>query len=345
MPGGSFELGLLYDLGKGVAQDYAGGGEVVSQRRADQGDATAQVNLGVSAWSLGKGVAQDYAEAVKWHRKAADQGNATAQVNLGRMYGTGRGVPQDYKEAVKWFRKAAHEGNAEGQRDLGEQYEVGHGVAQDYVRAHMWLNLAAASPSDATGKEATDDRNNIAAKMTPAQIERAQEMAHDCQLSNYANCGEPEDNSITTVTPPPAKTASADTSGPPPLSANLVPMQKDGETYVVPVLINTSITLKFVVDSGASDVTIPSDVVTTLMRMGALMESDFLDTKTYVLADGSKVPSRTFRIRSLKVGDTVVENVTGSVAPAQGSLLLGQSFLGHFKSWSIDNTKHALVLE
>jgi predicted aspartyl protease len=76
-----------------------------------------------------------------------------------------------------------------------------------------------------------------------------------------------------------------------------------------------------------------------------MVESDFLDTKTYVLADGSKVKSRRFRIKSLKVGDTVVENVMGSVAPVQGSLLLGQSFLEHFKSWSIDNTKHALVLE
>jgi hypothetical protein len=40
----------------------------------------------------------------------------------------------------------------------------------------------------------------------------------------------------------------------------------------------------------------------------------------------------------------VVENVTGSLAPVQGILLLGQSFLSHFKSWSIDNTTHALVL-
>ncbi len=122
-------------------------------------------------------------------------------------------------------------------------------------------------------------------------------------------------------------------------------MQKDGGTYVVPVLINNSITLKFVVDSGAADVSIPADVVMTLMRTGTLLESDFLGTKTYVLADGSKVPSRTFRIRSLKVGDTVVENVIGSMAAVEGSLLLGQSFLGRFKSWSIDNTKHALVLE
>ena len=30
---------------------------------------------------------------------------------------------------------------------------------------------------------------------------------------------------------------------------------------------------------------------------------------------------------------------------ARADLLLGQSFLEHFKSWSIDNVKHELVLE
>jgi predicted aspartyl protease len=49
-------------------------------------------------------------------------------------------------------------------------------------------------------------------------------------------------------------------------------------------------------------------------------------------------------IRSLKVGDKTLENVTGSIAPVAGSLLLGQSFLSHFKSWSIDNQRRALIL-
>jgi predicted aspartyl protease len=102
--------------------------------------------------------------------------------------------------------------------------------------------------------------------------------------------------------------------------------------------------LDFVVDSGASDVSIPADVVMTLMRTGTLKDSDFLGEKTYVLADGSKVPSQTFRIRSLKVGDKVLQNVNGSIAPVQGSLLLGQSFLSRFKSWLVDNGKHALLL-
>ena len=54
-------------------------------------------------------------------------------------------------------------------------------------------------------------------------------------------------------------------------------------------LINDAITLDFIVDSGAADVTIPADVVLTLMRTKTLKETDFLGEQTYVLADGSKV--------------------------------------------------------
>jgi predicted aspartyl protease len=103
--------------------------------------------------------------------------------------------------------------------------------------------------------------------------------------------------------------------------------------------------LDFIVDSGAADVSIPADVFSTLIRTGTIKATDLLEQKHYQLADGSIVPSQTFRIRSLKVGKKVLENVTGSVASAKGSLLLGQSFLSRFKSWSVDNAKHALVFE
>ena len=150
-----------------------------------------------------------------------------------------------------------------------------------------------------------------------------------------------------TAAPQSPRPAVASASRPQPArtSTKSVPMQSEGGTYLVPVLINDTISLKFVVDSGAADVSIPADVVMTLMRTGTLRESDFLGKKTYILADGSKAPSDTFRIKSLKVGPNVIENVTGSVAPVNGSLLLGQSFLGRFKSWSIDNNKHVLMLE
>jgi predicted aspartyl protease len=124
----------------------------------------------------------------------------------------------------------------------------------------------------------------------------------------------------------------------------LIPLQREGGTFVVPVLINKAITLKFVIDSGATDVSIPADVVSTLIRTGTLQDADFLGTQTYVLADGSKIPSSTFRIRSLTADKLEIGNVRASVANAKGDLLLGQSFLSRFKSWSIDNAKQTLVL-
>jgi clan AA aspartic protease (TIGR02281 family) len=126
--------------------------------------------------------------------------------------------------------------------------------------------------------------------------------------------------------------------------AILIPLKQKGGTYVVPVTINKTITLDFVVDSGAADVTIPADVVATLRRSGTLQRSDFTGTQPYRTADGATAQLATFRIRSLTMNNRVIENVDGSVAPAAGELLLGQSFLSRFKSWSIDNAKQALVL-
>jgi TPR repeat protein len=94
-------------------------------------------------YEKGRGVLQDDTEAVRWYRLAADQGNATAQTNLGYMYVTGRGVPRDYAEAVRWYRLAADQGNATAQTNLGVLYETGRGVTQDYAEAVRWYRLAA----------------------------------------------------------------------------------------------------------------------------------------------------------------------------------------------------------
>ncbi len=52
---------------------------------ARQGDASAQYNLGIM-YDNGRGVPQDFAEAVKWYRMAAEQGHERAQFNLGAKY-------------------------------------------------------------------------------------------------------------------------------------------------------------------------------------------------------------------------------------------------------------------
>jgi len=126
--------------------------------------------------------------------------------------------------------------------------------------------------------------------------------------------------------------------------AESIPLIREHGTFVVPVVINDEITLNFTIDSRASDVSIPADVFSILTRAGTVSLEDFLDEHLYELADGSKQTSQRFRIRSLRVGSLELRDVIASVAPAAGSLLLGQSFLSRLKSWSIDNQRQVLLI-
>jgi TPR repeat protein len=180
VPEAQFNLGLLYDNGQGVPQDYA---EAVKwyRRAAEQDHAKAQFYLALM-YSKGQGVPQDNDEAMTWYRKAAEQGYDEAQFNLGVMYFESRGVPQDYAEAVKWYRRAAEQDHAKAQFYLALMYSKGQGVPPDYVLAHMWFNLAASRASASEGKlreEAVKNRDIVASWMNPDEIAEAQRLARE----------------------------------------------------------------------------------------------------------------------------------------------------------------------
>ncbi len=150
---------------------------VLSRSLAERGNAEAQNFLGFQ-YEQGRRVPQDYTEAAKWHRLAADQGDAEGQWSLGTMYFEGRGVPKDAVEAAKWFRKAADQGDNPGQAWLGLMYSYGQGVPQNDVMAHMWLNLAVAQGGK-IGKTSQERRDEIAKRMTRAEIAQAQKLARE----------------------------------------------------------------------------------------------------------------------------------------------------------------------
>jgi clan AA aspartic protease (TIGR02281 family) len=114
--------------------------------------------------------------------------------------------------------------------------------------------------------------------------------------------------------------------------------------YSVPVRINGALTFKFVVDSGASVVVLPSDLVETLTKSGAIAASDMLGRDVYVTADGRKHKGTRLMLRQLDAGGHTVTNVIASVAPAHAEPLLGLSFLTKFKSWTLDNRRHVLIV-
>jgi TPR repeat protein len=135
------ELGCAYEKGAGVPQDCKEAFEWY-RKAAEQGNVIAQINLGFM-YQEGKGVSQDCNEAVRWWRKSAEQGDCHGQYFVGSMYAQGKGVPQDNREAVKWWRKSADQGNAVAQHSLGDAYRDGKGVSQDYAEAAKWFRKAA----------------------------------------------------------------------------------------------------------------------------------------------------------------------------------------------------------
>jgi len=108
-------------------------------------------------------------------RVKAEQGDPEAQFNLGMKYDEGQEVIQDYKEAVKWYRKSAEQEYSNAQYNLGNKYYHGKGVVQDYVMAHMYWNIAAVSGD----KDAIKNRGIVEQKMTPSQLEKAQDLARE----------------------------------------------------------------------------------------------------------------------------------------------------------------------
>jgi uncharacterized protein len=146
---------------------------------ANQGDAKAQVALG-ELYVKGEGVKPNTAKAIAWYRKAADQGNVIAQNNLGAIYASGDGVPQDYAKAITFLRKSADKGDAIAEDNLGLMYADGSGLPQDITQAFAWFNLSASHAEDAETREtAIQDRDRVAAKMTPVEIADAQRRAQE----------------------------------------------------------------------------------------------------------------------------------------------------------------------
>ena len=133
-------------------------------------------------------IATSYMEAVKWWRLAADRGNSRAQYNLGSCYAKGEGVAKDHKEAVKWWRLAAEQGDPYAQYNLGFSYHEGIGVLQSQVDAYAWFSLS--SYHGLT--EGTEARDELASKMTPSQIEKAQGLSKQLlkQIEKKARQGE-----------------------------------------------------------------------------------------------------------------------------------------------------------
>lgn len=140
---------------------------------AEAGDARAQNYMGLM-YDNGWGVPQDYGVAHDWFARAAERGYANAQYHLAFAYQNGRGTQRSQDEAFKWYSRAAAQGDGGAQYNLGRMYQHGLAVPRDVIEAYKWLAIAAMERSPFTPLAARD-RDLLARKMTDEQIEEAEE--------------------------------------------------------------------------------------------------------------------------------------------------------------------------
>jgi predicted aspartyl protease len=319
---------------------------------------------------FGRGVPENQARARQYLSEAAQIGLEWATLLIAQE--EEKFAPQNALDA---YLRLARNNNCIAQARIADAYATGTLVQKNLTQAYFWNLLAKAGEWSRKSNVDYDSARGISYssgdakpcgqadhfsadvleikikthKLLPPELKQAAEDA----ATHWAK------GTVENLLPAPAINAAAPEGSSPKVAASTppvssavnkkspvveVPLKEDSGIFVVPVEINGAITLDFAVDSGAGNVTIPADVYYTLVRTGTIKDSDITGQRTVVLADGSQSKLPTFTIRSLRVGDKIIENVNASVLPLEGQLLLGQSFFARFKSWSLDNTKRVLLL-
>lgn len=123
---GCANLGVLYEKGQGVPQDYKQAAGLY-RRVCDTGEATGCNNLGI-LYKNGQGALQDYKQAAKLLRRACDAGDENGCYNLSFLYLKGQGVPQDYKKSTELYWKACDANGTYDCSNLDFLHENGQGI-------------------------------------------------------------------------------------------------------------------------------------------------------------------------------------------------------------------------
>jgi hypothetical protein len=158
-------LGGFYFEGIGVGEDRDEAAKWFL-KAAIQGQDEAQLMVGFLLHELG-----EFVQAVDWYRRSADQGNATAQNNLGNQIVLGKGTRKNFVEAYKWACLAVAQGVEEA-RELLEYLEgkmtreaiaEGQRLAAEFVPKEESVGLAAqADPApDTTVPSTYGDVTNL----------------------------------------------------------------------------------------------------------------------------------------------------------------------------------------
>ena len=121
--------------------------------------------------------------------------------------------------------------------------------------------------------------------------------------------------------------------------------RKAGGTFNVDCNVN-GLALNMIFDTGASDVSISKVEADFMLKNNYLSMSDIKGKQYYQTADGGISEGTVITLKEVRIGDAVLHNVDASVVKSQKApLLLGESVLQKFGTFTVDNINSKLIIK
>uniref|UniRef100_UPI00404B1F02 retropepsin-like aspartic protease family protein n=1 Tax=Flavobacterium sp. TaxID=239 RepID=UPI00404B1F02 len=122
-------------------------------------------------------------------------------------------------------------------------------------------------------------------------------------------------------------------------SQTIIEMQNINGVFHIPCKVN-EVPMKFVFDTGASNVSISSTEAKFLIKQGLISKDDFIETVNYQIANGEIIEGTKIFLRKIEIGDFILENIEATIIHQQNApLLLGQSAISKLGTYTISNNK------
>ena len=122
-------------------------------------------------------------------------------------------------------------------------------------------------------------------------------------------------------------------------------IRRSGGTFNVDCNVN-GLPLSMIFDTGASDVTISKVEADFMLKNNYLSKDDIKGKKLYQIADGGISEGTVITLKEVKIGDAILHNVDASVVKSQKApLLLGESVLQKFGTFTVDNINSKLIIK
>lgn len=153
-----------------------------------------------------------------------------------------------------------------------------------------------------------------------------------------------EERSSATNPPPPRP--AKDSMPPDSISSPvMLPIEEESGVQYIWVTVN-GLKLRFIFDTGASNLCISAAEALVLQRQGTLRKEDFLEKRQFQDATGRISEAYVVRLREVSLGPRTLHNVEALVIEnMEAPLLLGQSVLQRFGKIAIDNRRKVILLE